>query len=285
MEQHCTVIREVKWGDVRWLPCLMAGLFSLASAGEQAVEPAPCDAVFEAVFVKKVEESRSTWLHAEYLENTARGSNAYLATIGSEKPLTPKETPFWEDPSDWYEVLPHPYLSRVIPGASFYLSPVEQLTIGSARMFFALRYGKVYDLPNDVNSLLYDCGMRFEATDVPIWAQVLALLYSVGEEERRAPVQLFGEDVFEGVLAGEKPLFPQMTIESIALDTARADKPDYPCPVGMVQQATLGLLIGDSVSTLLIQTAVWRDGDLALLCPYTLQRYIRLPPPCSTELR
>jgi hypothetical protein len=234
---------------------------------------------FPPVYLERLAPEEARRLHVTYLADCMRGAPLYRAAIARLRVLLNWRTPFREDPLDWYSAS-HPYLAALLPGVSIYLSPERRLVMGEGRDYFATSGGKVYDLPDDVNSLLYDCDMRFEAADIPIWARVLALLYSVGEEERRAPVQLFGEDVFEGVLAGERPLFPKMTIESMVLDTASVGNPSYwTVPEGTVHQVALSLRMGDTVSTLSIQTMAWGVDDLTLLCPYTLQRHERLPPP------
>jgi hypothetical protein len=129
-------------------------------------------------------------------------------------------------PWHWYRAASHSLLATVLPGTSFYLAETQGkycrgvwLQDDWARIV-AIREGKSYLLPDDLGRLLYDAGMKFEKSDVPVWMNVGAVVWACVHR-----YYLLGTwwDAIPPSRRGETPFVPALTFDSLHFDTTGRD--------------------------------------------------------------
>jgi hypothetical protein len=224
---------------------------------------------FPPVYVVKMAPDEARRLHATYLADEMRGIPAYRKAVAKLRVMWNWKTQFHEDPLDWYAVQPHPYLSRLLPDVTLHVSPVRRVVFGWDRHFFALRKGKVYEPFEDINTLMYDSGMRFGADDIPVWTRALTIYHALGwsilprEWEGIEP-----PDLLEEAVAGERPLFPAFVIERVACDTSRPGVPRrWPVEYGKVHMVNVTFRMDTAHHEFKIWTVKYRRDGRALLVP------------------
>jgi hypothetical protein len=122
----------------------------------------------------------------------------------------------------WCRVAAHPLLSKAIPGAVFYMvvrNRDDEGALGSELdwdLLVAIRDGESYLLPWDLGQLLWDSGMKFRNSDVPVWARVGAVIWSWAY---RADIGGWrSRDLPADSVLRVRPVFPALTFEADSLD-------------------------------------------------------------------
>jgi len=232
---------------------------------------------YPAAYLEKLEPERAIEVHAAYLDAHREFREAWLENVEGIKPkdylqakkkgqrITIEHTPFFELDEDWYIVGPHPYLAEVLPGVSFYLSPPGPSIpgAGGTRFLFAVRGAKFYDMPDELNRLLYDCGMRFGNADVPVWARMLILLSEARRSLIHPPWHSSQEAWmrFMEVFYGKRPFIPEIAFEDVVLDTTTEESIRDFARVGYVQEVRIRYRAGSITKETRILTSIYERSD------------------------
>ena len=179
---------------------------------------------YPAVPVELLPDSSAEMLSAQGVFEATESARV-LGRYGYKRKWRFSEEPF--RPKHWYRAETHPLLAAVLPGVSFYLVdrerfPDPRLDNGDWAYVLAIRQGKSYLLPNDLNQLLFDAGMRFGNSDVPAWLNTGALVWAAVYRHYLLGVRQ--EDIPRGERS-DFPFLPALSLDSLQYDATGTRTP------------------------------------------------------------
>lgn len=150
------------------------------------------------------------------IEQAWRDSGQYIDPSDPAVPQAPRR---------WRRVSPHPYLQEVLPGVEFYSVVGKQGRRGrigapSREWLMARREGKLYKMPEGLNQLLYDQGVRFTRADVPKWTRLSSLVWAIVSRDYLHSV-VIGDWDYADSTYWRLPALPMLTFESVDVETTR----------------------------------------------------------------
>ena len=120
----------------------------------------------------------------------------------------------------WHRVGQHPYLKQVLPEVTFYTTDGSLIDV-------AMYKGRCYLLPKAVNKLLFDCSIGSGGDDYGTWMRVVALVWAMEHrwDLHQRKVHRAWWDLAKGtgtfpIDTANPAVFPELTIESIEIDTS-----------------------------------------------------------------
>jgi hypothetical protein len=166
--------------------------------------------------------------------------------------------PFLQGQKNWSRVPLPADLSRTLGGAAMYALRGD----GLVRELVCVRGGTMYSLPDDLNQLLKDCGMKFTNGGIHRWTPLVIWVCSacdrIEADASGMPISDEFQCTFDSVTGGQAPLVSSLTVGHLVADTARSADVGhsvYGVLPGFVSRVTAGVRDGDTSYAVEIYTA------------------------------
>jgi hypothetical protein len=135
-----------------------------------------------------------------------------------------------EKPRRWWRIEKHQYLGKVLPDAEFYVVMGSQGRNGLENRGYdwlmAISHGRLYELPKELDQLLYDNGMTFARADAQTWARTATLVWAcvTRQELWYYGWRATGERIEERRDYWDLPAIPAVEFDDVQVDLDTGEK-------------------------------------------------------------